>query len=291
MPYANSSGWMLLLLDDEHRVGDADLSKIRGVLPPDDLQEAGERGVYARINVPGRARPLIQWVRNEQDEISFSATFVNDGSVVIGEGQAKGHAQRQRAILRKAARPIYALARPPRFYFIYGANLIAVVHVREVSAIRHSIALDTDDNPIMVWMDVTLEVLDEDLASRGADYVVPDDVINVKPPRPEATIQVKAGDTWEKITLREYGDATLGVAAMQKSKVAFPGSLTDAERTERVVELAERHLLSRAGVRPRSVALQLSRGDVNGAFNEVYTTRLKAPSILGVPTPEITPFA
>lgn len=274
MPLPYRAVWALVLADNKYQVGDDDLLEISGSLPPEDLEEAGEVGVYARIAVPSRNRPKVQWVRGEQDEFTFTATFVNDGTVV-GEANARGHAQKMRAILKKAVRGIYALGRPPKFHFTYGSQILPLVFVREVSPIRFSTTLDRDYNSIMITMDIRLEVLDEDELTFGDFYTELPSAIPVE--KEGLAIQVKGGDTWESISAEYYNNPDLGVAARQSSKIAFPGSLVNLTVAARTVLLPERQVLSRAGVQPRAVPMQHNRGDVRDAFNVVYALRLRAP--------------
>jgi hypothetical protein len=273
MPLPYKDVWMLTLVDNKYRVHDDDLIEIRGDLPPEDLTETGERGIYARIGIPGRNRPKIQWVRGQENEMTFTAAFVNDGTVV-GTERARGNAQRMRNILKRAARSIYDLARPPLFHFTYGAQPLALCFVREVSGIKYSTVLDKDLNSIMITVDVALEMLDDDIEAFALDQTYE----SVTPDKESAAIKVSEGDTWETIAAERYGDPVYGVAARQQSKVAFPGALVGQAVAERVVYLPPQSVLMRSGPHPRAVAMQVNRGDVKAAIDEVFAARVTTPS-------------
>ena len=227
---------------------------IVGQLPPDDVKENAETGVYADIAIPGRRFPRSQWIRGEAQSFEFTAIVVSDGTVNIFETDLDV-VRKYRRRLKRAVAPVAELGRPERWRFVWGQIDFDCL-VQSIGPIEYSNIL-RDGHQHMAWFSIVLKIIEPESPTADLEPVAP----------VPGTHVVVDGETYESIGAKIMGDPLYGVPMRQLSKVAFP-------QFGAVIAIVDAISLKRAGIAPVSLALQFTRIDVAAVTASLARARL-----------------
>ena len=303
MPNFNESLVYLYPVDD----GVNDNLPIVSQFPPVDPTESMGALNIAKISIPGTQYPRLQFVNGEHDTFSFGWMVSSDPSVDNYEiGTRPGRTVYDyRTKLRDARRIVPSLGRPPLWRFVWGDIEYEEVMIESIGQIVYRDELNDLGSQVFAQFEVTLLVFSQfdELEFADEDSTTPD----------PALVDVVEGLTYEQVALQEYGDASLGVALRNNATeldaqglkdgpsadwdvvrnleinnstelgngVDFTGSGQDVlkqafPKAGSKISIVDKIVAKKLGVSPRSIALQLKRGDVNAAVNSAFNARTRA---------------
>jgi len=203
---------------------------------------------WAEVSIPTRSEPVLQWAKGNADTAAFRATLYAETAIDDIDAEIRA--------LKAACRRDEKLARPPVFLFVYGAIEFTVV-VTSVGGIRYD-ELWADGRARRVTFDLALRAIRSPYTLTGTDPTARPHLSRYKP--------FVAGDTYESLALREYGDPIYGVWLRQDAMAAFPGAGA-------IARLPAKPYFDRRTLAPVSKILDTRDPAVAAAIRELIDTR------------------
>lgn len=183
------------------------LETIRFQFVPGGYQETAGANWSSSTGL-GRQNPILQFANGEQNTISWE--------VRLWAGDQSRDVSFQINALKLAVTRDPKLKRPPRYNLVWGSIVDEVVVVQSLGTIRYD-----DPRPDGTVRGASLVInllvyrtVDISLASEDARSLLQDTFFSV----------AKAGEQWEDVALREYGDPDLGdLLRRRHPAMLFPG--------------------------------------------------------------------
>ena len=199
---------------------------------PQNLTESAS-SAYSSSTGMNRSNPFVQFSNGEQRTVTFEARmWASDSTQTIEERIAD---------LKAAVEIDDDLKRPPRYQFIWGSVVDVLVVVQSIGGIRYD-RLRPDGTAIGATLSINLM------------KVVEWDVELVAEDRATDTFYspTKAGDQWETIAVRQYGDALMGELLRRLNpSIPFPSDVPGT-----IVKLPRPETLRNEPIEPTSPPLE-----------------------------------
>ena len=166
--------------------------KVVGQFPVEDMQLNAIGGVYTEVTSVNQSHPITQWIRGQQETITFVSEF-------FAQHWKDSITQPFQDLLRLTKRD-ETLMRPPICMFSFGTKLSMPCFAEHVSNISFG-PLRPDGTPQRIRFTLTMR-------NYVPSVVAKTDPANVSHQSRERA--AKEGDTFESIAADEYGDALMG---------------------------------------------------------------------------------
>lgn len=188
---------------------------------------------YSSSTGMNRANPLVQFSNGEQKTITFDARMWASDSTQTIEARIED--------LKRAVDPDDDLKRPPRYQFVWGSLIDALVVVQSIGGIRYD-RLRPDGTAIGCTLSINLmRVVEWDVELVAEDRVT--DTFYAP---------TKSDDQWETIAVRQYGDALMGELLRRRNpSIPFPGAAPGT-----IVKLPRPETLRNEPISPSSPPLE-----------------------------------
>jgi len=250
-PFPKPPLWSLVCLE-----GVFEDQEIKGQFPPEAFTENVSTS-WSDLAIAKRREPILQWSRGEAETASFSAKLWAE--------RLSDDILSQVTMIRATVEPDADLGRPPLWRFAWGPIEFDCVVV-EVGGIVYD----------GLWSDGRIKGVTFALRLRK---VV--DKLSLEPIDPAAPVHdslyspVVAGETFESMAGRQYGEPMIGVLLRQRSKVAFPrpGEIVRLPEAGRFAGKPYKPLAYALGDSPAAVAVRSARLDEAARDAEVPLVR------------------
>lgn len=253
-----SPEWELIFLDQEL----SGETPIVGQFFAEDYTES-RAATFATQGIPGRDLPLTQYVRGDEEIVTFTATFFDDRALV-GPIFPDDTLRDVRRRIRSTTEIHPGVGRPPLFLFVWG-DIEHTCFVESVGGARFD-ALWDDGRPKQITFEMSLRVVDLDQFDTLAFEVDPSAPVSESLHKP-----VVIGDSYELLAREHYGDPIFGVFLRQDNLLAFPQP-GDIVRLPNVRKFVGRRL------EPKTFALS-DNTDVQAAIREAFDARADQPDL------------